>query len=80
MKKSEIASIVLIAAISLGIAYFLAQSILGSPKQQKISVPTTELITENIEEPSTKIFNSDAINPTVRITIGESGDQQPFTN
>lgn len=78
MKKNDIALIVLIVSISLVISYFVVKSIIGNPKGQQVSAETVEPITPNLTQPSNKIFNRDAINPTVVIQIGNPSNQQPF--
>lgn len=78
MKKNDIALIVLIVSISLVVSYFVAKAFLGDPKSQEVSVEVVEPITPDLTPPSNKIFNRDAINPTVVIQIGDPSNQQPF--
>lgn len=73
MKKSDIAMIILIASISILVAYFVAKGILGDVQNQSIKVKTVEPITATVEEPDKKIFNTNAINPTVEVIIGGDG-------
>jgi len=78
MKKNDIALIVLIVSISLVVSYFVVKSILGNPKSQQTTAEVVEPITPDLVQPSNKIFNRDAINPTVVIQIGNPSNQQPF--
>ncbi len=78
MKKNDIALIVLIVSISLVVTYFIAKAVLGDPKGQEVSAEVVEPITPDLTMPSNKIFNRDAINPTVVIQIGNPSNQQPF--
>jgi len=78
MKKNDIALIVLIVSISLVVTYFVAKAILGDPKGQEVSAEVVEPITPDLVTPSNKIFNRDAINPTIVIQIGNPSNQQPF--
>lgn len=73
MKKSDIAMIILIASVSVLIAYFGAQAILGDIRNESVQVKTIEPITTEVAEPDPTVFNSNAINPTVEVIIG--GDQ-----
>ncbi len=71
MKKSDIAMIILIASISMVVAYFVVKSIpifqtTNEPKQVK----TFTKITPNVDEPDPEVFNAGAINPTVEVFIG----------
>jgi hypothetical protein len=78
MKKNDIALIVLIVSVSLVVSYFVVKAIVGDPKKQEVSAEVVEPITPNLTQPSNKIFNRDAINPTVVIQIGNPSNQQPF--
>ncbi len=78
MKKNDIALIVLIVSVSLVVTYFVVKAIVGDPKKQEVTAEVVEPITPNLTQPSNKIFNRDAINPTVVIQIGNPSNQQPF--
>lgn len=78
MKKTDIALLVLVVSLSGLITYFVANALLGSSKQLSATVTVVEPITSVIEQPSSSIFNSNAINPGVQIRIGDSSNQQPF--
>lgn len=80
MKKSDIALLVLIVSVSIAVSFFAGQAILGKSIAKPVQVETAEPISADIVEPSDKIFNSDAINPTVPIKIGDTTNQQPFGN
>lgn len=80
MKKNEIALLVLIVAISIGIAYAVGQSIFGKATTKPVEVETVTTISSEIEQPSETIFNENAINPTVPVRIGDPSNQQPFGN
>ncbi len=77
MKKSDIAMIILVASTSALIAFFVASQIPGLKVDEKgVKVPVAEKISEDVEKPDPKVFNKDAINPTVPTIIGggESSD------
>jgi len=76
MKKSELAMIVLIAAGSILVAYFVAHSLFGSATKQSVDVPTIQTIDSSFTEPDTTVFNSNAINPTVGVTLTENTSGQ----
>lgn len=73
MKKSDIAAIILISSISIIVAYFLANAIIGKPTGETAKIKTVEPISAEVEKPDTSIFNSEAINPTVEVEIGDVG-------
>jgi hypothetical protein len=72
MKRSDIAMIILIAAVSVGLAYFIANSVLGSITTQSVKVKTIDPITSMIEQPNPNVFNENAINPSVEVTINNT--------
>lgn len=71
MKSTDIAMIILIAAISVGIAFGLVSAIPGLKAQNEpVKVLTAERYTSDVTQPDPQVFNKDAINPTVDVTIG----------
>lgn len=81
MKKTDIAMIILVAALSMGVALLVVGAIpglsLSSDTTEKVE--TIERYSSDVNEPDPNIFNDSAINPTVDITIGgtdtpESGE------
>ena len=78
MKKNDWAAIILIIGLVALVSYFLVGALLPSPVDDPETVPIAVEITDVVAEPSTEIFSSNAINPTVRTTIGDQGGQQPF--
>lgn len=77
MKKSDIAMIILIASISMIVAYFIVQSLpVFQATNEPQKVKTFEQISADVEEPDPEVFNSDAINPTVEVFIGGNTNQQ----
>jgi len=80
MKRTDIAMIVLISAVSAGIAYFVASSFLGNATEQGTSVKTIDPITSTVETPDAKIFNEEAINPSVEVNINNTEEAAPTVN
>lgn len=72
MKKTDIAMIILIATISVMVAFFVTRSIVGTPSSETVKVKSVERINSTITEPDTAIFNQNAINPAVKIEINDS--------
>lgn len=79
MKKSDIAMIILIASVSILIAYFVMSSIpaIGKVGKQTVEVKTAEPITAELTPPDPTVFNSNAINPTIEVTIGGGSSSTP---
>ena len=80
MKKNDIATLVLIISISFMIAWFTASAIIPTLKKEDKKVDSVELISANIELPDKRIFNQEAINPTIDREIGKSADKLPFSS
>lgn len=76
MKKSDIAMIILIASISVLIAYFVAKAVIGGDKAQTATVKTIDPISSEVAAPDPDVFNNNAINPTVEALIGNVGASQ----
>lgn len=72
MKKTDIAMIVLIASVSAGLAYVVANSFLGGITQEGAKVKTVDAISSSIQPPSNEVFNKDAINPAVKVNVKNS--------
>lgn len=79
MKRSDLALIVLIVSITLVISFLAVKAIFGEPQKEVVMVEKAEPIAAEVVTPSPKIFNKDAINPTVVIQIGNPANQQPFS-
>ena len=71
MKKTDYAMIILIASLSILISYFAGKAIVGDNSLKPVEVQTVAPIVETVEKPDPKVFNKDAINPTVEVIIGD---------
>jgi flagellar basal body-associated protein FliL len=69
MKKTDIAMIILIASISILIAFFVTRSLFGSSANEPVNVKTIERIDPTLSEVNPSVFNSNAINPAVEVQI-----------
>lgn len=71
MKSTDIAMIILIASVSVGLAFGVVSAIPGlKQSDDPVKVKTIEEYSSDISEPDPLVFNKDAINPTVDVTIG----------
>lgn len=69
MKKTDIAMLILIASVSVIVAFFVAKAIFGDVYSGTANVKTMQFIDSSIVEPSAEIFNKNAINPAVQVNI-----------
>lgn len=79
MKKSDIAILALIVSLTLVVTFLVVKAVFGEAQNGTTKVEKANSISATIVQPSSKIFNHDAINPTVVIQIGNPANQQPFT-
>ena len=71
MKKTDIAMLILIASVSVLVAFFVAKAFFGDVYNGTATVKTIDLIDIDSKktDPSPEIFNKDAINPAVQVQI-----------
>ncbi len=69
MKKTDIAMLILIASVSVIIAFVVANTMLKDLTNNTAQVETIELIKPGVEVPNPEIFNKNAINPSVQVEI-----------
>ena len=73
MKNTDIAMIVLVAAISVALSYFLGNAILGNPNDRVEELSYIETVSGTVESPDPETFNEGAINPTIEVYVGNCG-------
>lgn len=78
MKQRDIAVIVAIALVSGIFSYVLANVVLGGSKAYKLTAPSVDAISADFNQPNTKYFNRQSIDPTVNIIIGDSSNINPL--
>lgn len=77
MKRTEIAMIILIASLSMLLTFTLMRSLLGDKIERSATVKEAVEISEQIEQPAKRVFNSKAINPTVEVCVQTDNDTMP---
>ncbi|MCQ2570945.1 MAG: hypothetical protein MJ154_01710 [Candidatus Saccharibacteria bacterium] len=74
MKNTDIALIILVAAISVVASYLLGNAILGDPNDRVETLSYMDPISNSIEQPDIETFNATAaLNPTVEVYVGNCG-------
>lgn len=81
MKKTEIATIIFVASISMMVTYFIANTLIGDDAKLSTTVKTAERLPANPGdvELSKQFFHKKALNPTVEIYV-ESDNQTTNTS
>lgn len=75
MKQSDIFTLILIAGIGTLAAFFACNAILGDPDEAKVEYKTvSEVITSDLANPRSDVFNALAINPTIEVYVGNCED------
>ena len=69
MKKSDMAMIILVASISMMVAFFVTKALFGDVYTGSAKVKTIDRYTSTVVAPSPTIFNKNAINPAVQVQI-----------
>lgn len=71
MKKTDLAMIILVASVSVLIAFFIANSLpFLKVSDSGEKVKTIEPISAETTEPDPRVFYKGAINPTIETIIG----------
>lgn len=74
MKRSDIITICLIAGIGVIASYVILNMVLGDPSEFSVDYKYIDEISADVTSPSEINFNSQAINPTVEVYVGECLD------
>lgn len=74
MKRTEIAMIILISSLSMLLTFTLMRTLLGERIEQSAVVKEAVEISDQIEQPAKRVFNSKAINPTVEVCVQTNGE------
>lgn len=69
MKKTDIAMLILIASVSVLVAFFVTSSIFGESANEPVTVKTIEKISPDLGDIKSDIFNDTSINPAVEVQI-----------
>lgn len=81
MKRSDWAMVILIVGVTALASYFIVGALMPNLKANPAKVPTATAIEDNLDsvKPTKKIFNSEAIDPTVEVHIGDHDGDTPFS-
>lgn len=74
MKQSDIITIALISGIAIFASFVLVNNLLGNPDEASVSFKTIKPVTSEVAEPNPEVFNRDALNPTVEVSISGCED------
>lgn len=83
MRRKDMMLIGLVGFIAIILSFIVSNAIFGSPKKNAVKVPVVTPISSKFPLPQTDdnykpFFNSDALDPTQLIQIGNNNNQTPF--
>jgi len=78
MKQKDIAMIIVIAAVSAIISLVVSRLLFTTPHNQQQRVEVVPAITASFPNPDSRYFNSNSIDPTQLIQIGNNNNTNPF--
>ncbi len=78
MKQNDIILIIVMVFVGGVLSFFITSAVITSPKNRKEKVETVQAITSEFKQPDTKYFNSNSLDPTQLIRIGDNSNNQPF--
>jgi hypothetical protein len=78
MNKNNFAILILVVVVIAGASYAIGNALLGSKSFKPVTVETATPIAPEVTQPEPTVFSSDAINPTVPISIGDTSNQNPL--
>lgn len=79
MKKNEIALLILVVSIVALATYLVVNALAGQSSAKAVTVERADRFSDSVVAPDERIFRDNAINPTVKVKIGDQSNQQPFT-
>lgn len=80
MKQKDVALIILVAAISALISFFASKAVFAGAGNRQQRAEKVDAITTQFIRPSSKYFNSNSIDPTQLIQIGNTNNTNPFAS
>jgi hypothetical protein len=78
MKKKDIFTIVIVGIFSAVFSIVISNLLINNEDNRSETVEVIPVISSSFERPPEEYFNSESINPTQTIQIGEENASQPF--
>lgn len=79
MKQKDVALILILVFVSGVVSFLLSGWIFARPADRQQKAEVVDVITSDFSLPDSKYFNSNSIDPTQLIQIGNSNNPNPFT-
>ncbi len=78
MKQKDFILIIVVVFISGFVSLFVTKLVIAPPKNRQQKVEVVEAISTEFNKPSDKYFNSNSVDPTKLIQIGNNTNPTPF--
>lgn len=78
MKQKDLALVVVVIILSGATSLILSNLLISSPKKRQTQVEVVDKIQTDFEQPDSKYFNPNSIDPTKTIQIGDNNNPSPF--
>jgi len=79
MKQKDIALLVVIAFLSALLSFFISNKIFVTPATRQQKVQIVDPIDSNFKVPNSRYLNSQSINSTQPVTIGNNNNPNPLS-
>ncbi len=78
MKQKDIATIIIVAFVSAVLSLLVTGKIFVTSENRQQEVEVVDVISTDFQQPDSRYFNKDSINPTIDSEIGSGTNQNPF--
>ena len=78
MKQKDMVLILVVAVFSAIASLLLSNVLFNRPASRQQTAEVVEKITDDFRQPDKKYFNSNSVDPTRLIRIGDGSNTQPF--
>ena len=79
IKQKDIAALILVVAVSFGLAYYLSSLLISTPEDRSETVTDVQSFDQDYPDPDPLIFHEFSVDPTEDITIEQADRLNPFT-
>jgi len=78
MKKNDVAIIVVVAIFATVFSLLVSKFLFTPDKNRNLEAQVVQPISTDFKKPDERVFNSEALNPTQLIQIGNTSNKNPF--
>lgn len=78
MKQKDLALIAAVVVFSVIVSLVVSKILIAPPKNRQQRVEVVQAIDDTFNTPDSRYFNSNALDPTLLIQIGDSTNPTPF--